>query len=192
MTRRRGGRYLPVFLLTFALAGCDSSAPSDASSVAVQAPASVPASACPGAQGYQHANLGYRVCYPRGWVSRDYTAEPGAGGALSVVAFGPAGLPQHVPAATDFEPPVAVRVFAGPKAALEDSITQGNSVTRISVAGEAADRVAVTQEGPAAGELIVILEHDGDTFEIEKGPGTSRQSEFQALLTSFTFAQPAS
>src|SRR5947199_2839079 len=100
--RRRGGWSLPAFLLTVAVAGCESSAPSDANSVAVQAPASVPASACPGAQGYQHATLGYRVCFPRGWVARDYTAEPGAGGALSVVAFGP-GLPTHVPAQADFQ-----------------------------------------------------------------------------------------
>lgn len=156
----------------------------------VQAPASVPASVCPGTQGYQHATLGYRVCYPQGWVTRDYTAEPGAGGALSVVAFGPAGLPQHVPASTDFEPPLAIRIFAGPKAPLEASIAQGNAVSQTAVAGQAADRVAVTQEGPAGGEVIVILEHDGDTFEIEKGPGSGYQAEFQAFLTSFTFAQP--
>jgi hypothetical protein len=190
VTRRRGGRLLAALLLTVALAGCDLATSSDATSVPVQAPASAPASACPSAQGYQHATLGYRVCYPRGWVTRDYTAEPGAGGALSVVAFGPSGLPLHVPQ-SDFEPPLAIRVFAGPKAPLEASIAQGNAVSQTAVAGQAADQVAVTQEGPAGGEVIVILEHDGDTFEIEKGPGSAYQAEFQALLTSFTFAQPS-
>jgi hypothetical protein len=192
VTQRLGGRHLTALLVLLALAGCDTSAPQDTGSAAIQAPASVPASACPGAQGYQHATLGYRVCYPRGWVTRDYTAEPGAGGALSVVAFGPAGLPQHVPAQADFQPPLAIRVYAGPKASLEASMSQGNSVSRIAVAGVAADRVAVALGGPAGGELIVILEHEGDTFEIEKGPGEGDQEAFQALLTSFTFAQPSS
>lgn len=189
MTRRRGGRYLLGLLLTSALAGCDAGS-GGATSAPLAAAASVPPSACPQAQGYQHPTLGYRVCYPAGWVERDYTAEPGAGGALSVVAFGPATLPTHVPAQPDFEPPLEIRVFAGSKAALEASVSQGNPVTPITVAGEAADRIAVTGEGPARGEVIVIVQHEGNTFEILKGPGDQGGPEFEALLTSFVFAQP--
>jgi hypothetical protein len=108
-----------------------------------------------------------------------------------VVAFGPANLPQHV-AQSDFAPPLAIRVFAGSKGSLEASSAQGNAVSQLTVGGVAADRIAVTQDGPAGGEVIVILEHEGNTFEIEKGPGTDHQTEFTALLTSFTFAQPTS
>jgi len=39
---------------------------------------------CKSGHGYQHPTLGYHLCFPDNWISRDYTAEPGSGGALSV------------------------------------------------------------------------------------------------------------
>src|SRR5438270_7733737 len=45
---------------------------------------------CKSGQPYQHTTLGYHLCFQSGWAVRDYTAEPGSGGAVSVVAFGPA------------------------------------------------------------------------------------------------------
>jgi hypothetical protein len=144
---------------------------------------------CRDGQGYQHATLAYRLCYPNGWTSRDYTAEPGAGGALSVVAFGPpSAVPAHVPSQTAYAPPVAVRVVAGAKDTQEASLVQGNPVTQIQVAGVQADRIEVTESGPAAGAIYVVLEHQGNTYEIEKAPGATYAGDFQKILDSFTFS----
>ncbi|HYM49614.1 MAG TPA: hypothetical protein VET65_03470 [Candidatus Limnocylindrales bacterium] len=180
---------LGLLAVSVTLSACDLSS-ADATPAPLHAAAAVPSSACPGAQGYQHATLGYRVCYPAGWVMRDYTAEPGGGGALSVVAFGPQ-LPLHVPNQAGFEPPLDVRVVAGAKEALEASLTQGNQVTSETVAGQVADRISVTQDGPAMGELIVILQHDANTYALEKAPGDAYQAEFDAFVHSFVFAQPS-
>jgi hypothetical protein len=187
--QRRGGLSLALGLLAVTLTGCDIGTAGDSTPPPLQAQASAPPSACLGILGYQHATLGYRVCYPKGWATRDYTAEPGAGGALSVVAFGP-GLPPHVPAQTDFAPPLEVRVEAGPKGPLEASLVQGNQLTPITVAGQAADRITVMQDGPAKGAIIVVLQHDASTFELEKAPGDRYAAEFDAFVTSFVFAQP--
>lgn len=174
-------------LLLVAASGCATAA-SDQASAPLQAAASVPAADCPNDQGYQHPTLGFRVCYPTGWTVRDYTAEPGSGGALSVVAFGP-NLPVHVPQA-GFQPPLEVRVLAEPRETIEASVAQGNQVSPLTVAQTSADRIDVVADGPAKGEAIVILEHDGDAFEIEKGPGDGYRSEFAAFIGSFVFAQP--
>jgi hypothetical protein len=147
--------------------------------------------ACKTGQGYQHTTLGYRLCFPNGWTSRDYTAEPGAGGAVSVVAFGPASaVPAHVPASGAFTPPIEVRVVAGPKDQAESSLVQDNQVTQTTVAGVAADKIAVADSGPANGAVIVVFEHQANTFEIEEAPGSTYDAAFQQLLDSFSF--PAS
>ena len=144
---------------------------------------------CTSGQAYQHTTLGYRLCYPNGWLNRDYTAEPGSGGALSVVAFGPASaVPTHVPSQAGFNPPVEVRVVAGAKAAVEASLAQTNQVTQVVVAGVSADRIDVTESGPAAGAIFIVLEHQANTYVIEKAPGSAYGSEFDAILKSFTFA----
>jgi hypothetical protein len=151
-------------------------------------PASAPAGLCHTGQAYAHATLGYHACFPDGWRQRDYTAEPGANGALSVVAFGPElTVPVHVPPGTEFSVPIEVRVVAGPKDGLEPSLTAGNQVDHVIVAGTQADRIRVTQEGPAQGAVIVVLEHLGDTFELEKGTGTDYQPEFEGFVASFGF-----
>lgn len=142
---------------------------------------------CKTGQGYQHTTLGYHTCFPNGWTSRDYTAEPGGGGAVSVVAFGPAsGVPPHVPAGS-FIPPIAVRVVGGPKAQAESSLAPGNQVTGTTVAGTAADKIVVTDSGPANGAVIVVFEHQGNTFEIEEAPGGTYDTAFQQMLESFSF-----
>jgi hypothetical protein len=144
--------------------------------------------ACRTGQGYQHTTLGYHLCYPDGWTSRDYTAEPGGGGAVSVVAFGPASaVPAHVPASGSYIPPIMVRVVGGSKAQAETSLAPGNQVTRTTVAGVAADKIVVTDSGPANGAVILVLEHQGNTFEIEEAPGGVYDSAFQQILDSFVF-----
>jgi hypothetical protein len=148
-------------------------------------PTSVPAEAC-----FQHPTIGYRVCYPGGWVHRDYTSEPGGGGALSVVGFGPsASVPEHVPAQGDFTPPVEIRIVSGGKASLVPSLTKGNQVSQATIAGSPAERILVTQEGPAKGAIIVVIEHQPNTYVIRKAPGTGFESEFDKVLASFTFAR---
>ena len=144
---------------------------------------------CKSGTSYQHTTLGYHLCYPNGWASRDYTAEPGSGGAVSVVAFGPpSAVPAHVPSSGTFSPPIEVRVVSGPKAEQEASLTQGNQVTQIKVDGIAADRIMVVDAGPASGSVIVVLEHQGNTYEIEEAPGSSNDAAFQQVVTSFSFA----
>lgn len=144
---------------------------------------------CSDGQAYQHATLGYRLCYPNGWVNRDYTAEPGSGGALSVVAFGPASaVPTHVPSQAAFNPPLEVRVVAGAKGPVEASLAQNNQVSQVLVAGVSADRVDVTESGPAAGAIFIVLEHQANTYVIEKAPGSAYSGEFEAILKSFAFA----
>ncbi|GAC1478116.1 MAG: hypothetical protein PVSMB9_00250 [Candidatus Dormibacteria bacterium] len=170
-----------------ALAGCGTSD---------QAPplqATASAGGCQNGQGYQHATLGYRLCFPTGWATRDYTAEPGSGGALSVVAFGlPMAVPTHVPAQAGFAPPVEVRVVAGPKGPVESSLAQTNQVSHAQVAGGSADRIDVTESGPAAGAIYVVIEHQANTYVIVKAPGSSYATEFQKILDSFTFANASS
>jgi hypothetical protein len=143
---------------------------------------------CTTGQSYQHTTLGYHLCFAGGWASRDYTAEPGAGGAVSVVAFGPpSAVPAHVPASGAFMPPIEVRVVAGPKDQAETSLAQGNQVTQVKVAGITADKIVVTDSGPANGAMIIVFEHQADTFEIEEAPSGTYDAAFQQVLTSFSF-----
>jgi hypothetical protein len=142
---------------------------------------------CKTGESYQHTTLGYHLCFLSGWISRDYTAEPGAGGAVSVVAFGPpAAVPSHVPASGSFMPPIEVRVVAGPKDQTEPSLAQGNQVTQTRVAGIAADKIVVTASGPASGAVIIVFEHQANTFEIEEAPG-GNDAAFQLVLDTFSF-----
>ncbi|MEA2668498.1 MAG: hypothetical protein QOJ33_1432 [Chloroflexota bacterium] len=146
---------------------------------------------CKSGQGYQHTTLGYHLCFPNGWTARDYTAEPGSGGAVSVVAFGtPSSVPAHVPASGTFTPPIEIRVVAGPKDQAETSLAGGNQVTQTTVAGVKADRIMVVDSGPANGAVIVVFEHQTNTYELEEAPGGSNDSAFQLVLDSFSF--PAS
>jgi len=143
---------------------------------------------CRSGQGYQHTTLGYHLCFPNGWTARDYTAEPGSGGAVSVVAFGaPSTVPAHVPASGTFTPPIEIRVVAGPKDQAEASLVAGNQVTQTTVAGINADRIVVVDSGPANGAVIVVLEHQTNTFELEEAPGGSDDAAFQQVLESFSF-----
>jgi hypothetical protein len=174
-------------LVAAVLAGCGSD---PGSPPPLQATASSSVS-CKSGQGYEHTTLGYHLCFPNGWTSRDYTAEPGAGGAVSVVAFGrAAAVPAHVPASGTFIPPIEVRVVAGPKDQPESSLAQGNQVTQTKVAGITADKIVVADSGPANGAVIVVFEHQANTFEIEEAPGGTDDAAFQQLLDSFSF--PAS
>jgi hypothetical protein len=142
---------------------------------------------CATGQGYQHTTLGYHLCFPAGWISRDYTAEPGSGGAVSVVAFGPpAAVPSHVPASGSFTPPIEVRVVAGPKDQVETSLAQGNQVSHITVAGVSADKIVVTTSGPASGAVIIVFEHQANTYEIEEAPNAD-DAAFKLVLDSFAF-----
>jgi hypothetical protein len=146
---------------------------------------------CKSGQAYQHTTLGYHVCFPDGWTSRDYTAEPGSGGAVSVVAFGaPSSVPAHVPTSGTFTAPIEIRVVAGPKDQAEASLARGNTVTSTTVAGIKADRIKVVDSGPANGATIVVFERQGTTFEIEEAPGATYDAAFQLVLDTFSF--PAS
>jgi hypothetical protein len=143
---------------------------------------------CKSGQAYQHTTLGYHVCFPDGWASRDYTAEPGSGGAVSVVAFGaPSSVPAHVPTSGTFTPPIEIRVVAGPKDQAEASLVRGNTVTSTTVAGIKADRIKVVDSGPANGATIVVFERQGNTFEIEEAPGGTYDKDFQLVLDSFSY-----
>jgi len=142
---------------------------------------------CSKGESYQHTTLAYHLCFPSGWISRDYTAEPGAGGAVSVVAFGPPStVPSHVPASGSFMPPIEVRVVAGPKDQVETSLAQDNQVTQTRVVGIAADKILVTTSGPASGAVIIVFEHQANTYEIEEAPGGD-DAAFQLVLDSFSF-----
>lgn len=142
---------------------------------------------CSKGESYQHTTLGYHLCFPSGWISRDYTAEPGAGGAVSVVVFGPpSAVPSHVPASGSFMPPLEVRVVAGPKDQVETSLAQGNTVSQTRVDGIAADKIVVTTSGPASGAVIIVFEHQANTYEIEEAPGGD-DAAFQLVLDSFSF-----
>lgn len=151
--------------------------------------ASAPSSVgCKSGQGYQHTTLGYHLCFSNGWAVRDYTAEPGSGGAVSVVAFGPpSSVPAHVPASGTFTPPIEIRAVAGPRDQVEASLAQGNQVSATTVANIKADRIAVVDSGPANGAVIVVFERQGNTFEIEEAPGGTYDAAFQQLLDSFSF-----
>ena len=183
-------RYLAVLLSLLSaivLSGC---AGEESPPPPLQATASS-AVGCKAGQSYQHTTLGYHLCFPGGWTTRDYTAEPGSGGAVSVVAFGPpATVPAHVPSSGTFNPPIEVRVVTGPKDQAEASLTEGNQVTQTKVAGIAADRIVVMDSGPANGAVIVVFERQGNTFEIEEAPGGTYDAAFQQVLGSFSF--PAS
>ncbi|MDQ6884476.1 MAG: hypothetical protein M3077_09640 [Candidatus Dormibacteraeota bacterium] len=182
MIRRRSLLTLAVGLGVLILAGCGT-----ADQATLQASPS--AGGCTDGRAYQHATLGYKLCFPNGWATRDYTAEPGSGGALSVVAFGPpTAVPTHVPSQEGFAPPVEIRVVAGAKGSVESSLTQTNQVTQSRVAGVAADKIEVTESGPAAGAIYIVVEHQGNTYVIQKGPGSTYASEFQKILDSFTFS----
>jgi hypothetical protein len=106
-----------------------------------------------------------------------------------VVAFGPASaVPTHVPSQAGFAPPIEVRVVAGAKGPVEASLAQTNQVSQVQVAGVSADRIDVTESGPAAGAVFIVLEHQANTYVIEKAPGSSYSGEFQSVLQSFKFA----
>lgn len=186
-SRVAGARFQGVLLSLLAAtvaSGCSEDANSPAP---LQATASS-SIACVRSQGYQHPTLGYQLCYPNGWTSRDYTAEPGGGGAVSVVAFGPASeVPLQVPASGSYIPPIAIRVVGVPKAQAESSLALGNQVTKTSVAGIAADKILVTDAGPARGAVIVVVEHQANTFEIAEAPGGTYDAAFQQMLDSFSF-----
>ena len=157
-------------------------------STPLQASAS-PSVSCKSGQGYQHPTLGYHLCFPDGWSVRDYTAEPGSGGAVSVVAFGPAStVPAHVPTSGTFIPPIEVRVVAGSKADTEQSLAPGNQLTATTVGGISADRITVADSGPASGTVIVVLENQGNTFEIEDAPGGTYDAAFSQALSTFGFS----
>ena len=144
---------------------------------------------CKSGQGYQHTTLGYHLCFPSGWTSRDYTAEPGSGGALSVVAFGPPStVPAHVPASGTFIPPIEIRVVAGSKDQQEPSLAQGNQVTQTTVGGVAADKIVVVDSGPANGSVIIVFEHQANTYELDEAPGGTYDAGFAQVLASFAFA----
>ena len=182
-------RFLGVLLSLLAatvVSGC-SGDPSSPPPLQATASSSV---SCATGQGYQHTTLGYHLCFPAGWISRDYTAEPGAGGAVSVVAFGPpAAVPPHVPASGSFTPPIEVRVVAGPKDQVETSLAEGNQLSKTTVAGVSADKIVVTTSGPASGAVIVVFERQANTYEIEEAPN-GNDAAFQVVLDSFAF--PAS
>lgn len=185
-----GARFWGVLLSLLAatvVSGC-SEDPTSPAPLQATASSSI---ACTRSQGYQHPSLGYELCFPNGWISRDYTAEPGGGGAVSVVAFGPSSeVPPQVPTSGSYIPPIVVRVIGVPKAQAESSLAQGNQVTRTTVAGIAADRILVTDSGPAKGAVIIVLEHQANTFEIAEAPGGTYDAAFQQMLDSFAF--PAS
>jgi hypothetical protein len=169
-------------------AGCGPGTDAD-SPPPLHATVSASTGTCSGAQAYQHATLEYRVCYSAGWVTRDYTAEPGSGGALSVVAFGPAEkVPQHVPAGVEYAPPLDVRVIAGPKSTIEPSLAQGEQVQSVTVGAHPADRIEATQAGPGLGAIFVLIEYQDDTYIIEKAPGSDYRTELDAMIRSFVFA----
>ena len=143
---------------------------------------------CKSGQPYQHTTLGYHLCFQSGWAVRDYTAEPGSGGAVSVVAFGPAAaMPTHVPASGSFTPPVEVRVVAGSKVDAEQSLVQGNQLGSTTVAGIPADRITVVDAAAASGTVIVVFEHQANTYEIEEAPGGAYDAAFKGVLESFAF-----
>ncbi|HKV32037.1 MAG TPA: hypothetical protein VJT14_13590 [Candidatus Dormibacteraeota bacterium] len=145
---------------------------------------------CKTGEAYQHTTLGYHLCFPSGWTSRDYTAEPGAGGAVSVVAFGPpATVPSHVPASGSDTPPLEVRVVGGPRDQVETSLAQGNQLSQTRVAGVSADKIVVTTSGPASGAVIIVFEHQANTYEIEEAPN-GNDTALQLVVDSFSF--PAS
>ena len=174
-------------LLAVLLTGCAADQ-GDGPPLQASAPPSV---SCKSGDPYQHTTLGYHLCFPSGWTSRDYTAEPGAGGAVSVVAFGPSSaVPAHVPATGSFMPPIEVKVVAGAKTEQEASLTQGNQVSQTKVAGIQADRIKVVEAGPANGSVIVVFEHQANTYEIVQAPSGSYDNAFQLVLDSFGF--PAS
>jgi hypothetical protein len=60
-------------------------------------------------------------------------------------------------------------------------------VTTTTVGGIKADRIVVVESGPANGAVIVVLEHQGNSFEIEEAPGGSNDAAFQLVLDSFSF-----
>ena len=125
---------------------------------------------CKTGQGYQHTTLGYHLCFPSSWIPRDYTAEPGAGGAVSVVAVGPpSAVPAHVPASGAFIPPIEVRVVAGAKDQAEASLVPGNQVTQTTVAGITADKIMVVDSGPANGAVISF-------YQTKPAPGGSARA----------------
>lgn len=81
-------------------------------------------------------------------------------------------------------------MVAGSKDQVEPSLSQGNQVNETSVVGIAADKIIVTDSGPANGSVIVVFEHQGNTYEIDEAPGGSYDAAFALVLASFAF--PAS
>jgi hypothetical protein len=184
VARRLVGGLLSLLILG-AIAGCGED---QSQSTPLQASASASVS-CSNGQAYQHTTLGYHLCFPKAWIARDYTAEPGSGGAVSVVAFGPpSAVPTHVPNSDTFVPPIEVRVVAGSKTDTEESLTQGNAISQTTVAGAQADRITVTDAGPANGSVIVVLERQPNTYEIEEAPGSTYDASFQQVLSTFGFS----
>jgi hypothetical protein len=183
--RRDLGGLLSVLAL-FVLVGCGE----DQSQATTQLEASTsPSVSCKSGQPYQHPTLGYHFCFPSGWVERDYTAEPGSGGAASVLAFGPpASVPAHVPTSGTFIPPIEVRVVSGSIADVEQSLAPGNQLTSATVGGISADRIIVADQGPASGTVIIVFSHEGNAYELEEAPGGVYDAAFQQVLGSFSFS----
>jgi len=82
----------------------------------------------------------------------------------------------------------AVRVVAGPKDQAEASLAEGNQVTPTTVAGIAADKIVVSDSGPANGAVIIVVERQTNTFEIEEAPGGTYDTAFRQVLDSFSFS----
>ena len=80
-------RYLAVLfslLSAIVLSGC---AGEETPPPPLQATASS-AVGCKAGQSYQHTTLGYHLCFPGGWTTRDYTAEPGSRSAEALILLG--------------------------------------------------------------------------------------------------------
>jgi len=83
-------------------------------------------------------------------------------------------------------PPIEVRVVAGPKDQVETSLAQDNQVSQTRVDAMAADKIVVTTSGPASGAVIIVFEHQANTYEIEEAPGGD-DAALQLVLDSFSF-----
>lgn len=175
---------LVSLLAVVVLAGCGED---QSQTTQLEASAS-PSVSCKSGQAYQHTTLGYHFCFPSGWISRDYTAEPGSGGAVSVLAFGPpATVPDHVPTTGTFIPPIEVRVVSGSLADAEQSLSPGNQLTSTMVAGITADKITVADQGPASGTVIVVFPYEANTYELEEAPGGTYDAAFSVALSTFGF-----
>ena len=77
-------------------------------------------------------------------------------------------------------------MVAGSKDQVEPSLAQGNQINETSVGGIAADKIVVTDSGPANGSVIVVFEHQANTYEIDEAPGGSYDAALVLVLASFS------